>query len=127
MAFNPKKYTPEFLFAMLLYVAVLVATRLVLKGAALEGFALATVALLPALPAVLATYIFMRHYATMDELYKRVHLEAFASGALFVGLASFSLGFLEDAGLPRISLIWILPALIACWGLVLPILLRRFK
>ena len=94
---------------------------------ALKGLALGAVAVLPALPALFATFIFMRHYATMDEMYKRVHLEAFASGALFIGLATFSLGFLEDAGLPRISLIWILPALIACWGLVLPILLRRYK
>ena len=127
MAFSPKKYRREFLGAMLIYVIVLFATRYALQSMALKGLALGAVAVLPALPALFATFIFMRHYATMDEMYKRVHLEAFASGALFIGLATFSLGFLEDAGLPRISLIWILPALIACWGLVLPILLRRYK
>lgn len=83
--------------------------------------------LLPIVPLFLAFWAIIRQYKRCDEFYQRVHSEAFALGALImVVLASFW-GFGENAGFPAIPLIFVGPAMIALWGLCLPLTLRRYK
>jgi len=118
MAFKPKLYRRDFLAAMAVYVVVLLATRWAAGAFAVEGATLAFLAVLPMGPALLATFVFFRHFATMDEMYQRLHVESFAAGALLVGLATFALGFLEDVAVARLSLIWVMPAMIAAWGII---------
>lgn len=118
MAFKAKLYTRDFLAAMAAYAVVLVATRWAAGAFAVEGGALVALAILPMAPALFATFVFFRHFATMDEMFRRLHVESFAAGALFVCLGSFALGFLEDVAAPRVSLIWVLPATVAAWGVI---------
>ena len=127
MAFNPKKYTREFLGAMLAYSGVLFATRWAADAFAVEGPLLIALAILPMAPALFATLVFMRHFATMDEMQKRIHVEAFSAGALLVCLVTFALGFLEDVAVPKLSMIWVLPATIAAWGVFACVLQRRYR
>ena len=82
---------------------------------------------LPAVPLILAFWAIIRYYKKLDEFYQRIHSEAFALGALILGLGVMIWGFAENAGLPELSTMWIAPALLALWGVCLPFILGRYK
>lgn len=126
MAFNPRRYSRELAAAFAAYAAVLVGTRLAIRTFDVDGFALTALAALPMAPALAVTAVALRHFATMDELQRRVQIESFAASALLVGLVTFSLGFVEDVAVPRVSMIWVFPAILAGWGAIAPILRRRY-
>lgn len=126
MAFNAKKYNREFLLAAAAYAAVLVASRLIATRFDVGGAMLMLLALAPIIPAIGATHVYLRHFRMMDELQRRIQIEAFAAGALFVGLASFAIGFIEDLAPLRLSLIWVLPSMLAAWGLIACVLRYRY-
>lgn len=84
----------------------------------------ALLALLP--PAAIAwTFVAMwRRLMRKDELEQRIELIAIAAASAAVGLGSFAWSLLESANaVPRGSLVYVLPALIAIYG-VLKLLLR---
>jgi hypothetical protein len=119
---NMKPYFIEFGGSMGLYVVVLigvVATRSEGGWGVLE--------LLPTLPLLLGIWAIIRQYRRMDEFFQRIHSEAFALGALILGLLAIIWGFGENAGWPAIPMIWVGPALVGLWGLCLPIVSRRYK
>ena len=64
---------------------------------------------------MLRTYlVFM---GEVDELQRRMQSEAMLIALATVGFSSFAWGFLEEwAQFPHIPLIWVLPAIIAVWG-----------
>jgi len=124
MAFNAKRYRSQFTAAMAAYAASLVAASYAVSAIKPEGALLYAISLAPALPAIAATAVFFRHFATMDEMFRRLHAESFAASALIVGLASFAYGFVEDAAPVRISMTWVLPAIIAGWGAI--VCVRQF-
>lgn len=126
MAFNPKRYSRELVAAFTAYAAVLVGTRWAIRAFDIDGFALTALAALPMAPALAVTAVALRHFATMDELQRRVQIESFAASALLVGLVTFSLGFVEDVAVPRVSMIWVFPAILAGWGVIAPILRQRY-
>lgn len=119
---NMKPYFIEFGGSMVLYVIVLggvVATRPEGGWGLLE--------LLPTIPVLLGFWAIIRQYRRMDEFYQRIHSEAFALGALVLGLGALIWGFGENAGWPAIPTIWVGPALVGLWGACLPIVSRRYK
>ncbi len=126
MAFNEKKYRYEFLIAVAVYSAVLVASRFVAKFFDVGGVALVFLSLTPIVPAVGATMVYMRHYRTMDELQRRIQVEAFAAAALLVCLVTFTFGFAEGTALPQPTLIWVLPATLFAWGVIACFLRYRY-
>ncbi len=62
-----------------------------------------------------------------DELQRRIQLNgvAFAAGA--TGMVTLTYGFLENAGFPTLSWIWIFPMIIAFWGIGSAVAERRYK
>jgi len=79
--------------------------------------------ILPALGMLAAMVIFVR---AMDEVQRRIVTESVLIAAIIVAFASFTYGFLQGAvDLPAISLIWVLPALIATQGIAM-IFVRRW-
>ena len=62
----------------------------------------------------------------MDELQRRIQLNAsgFAAGA--TAIIALTYGFLENAGFPLISWIWIFPIMVGLWGLALPVASRKY-
>lgn len=125
-----KQYTRDFLIATVLYTAVLFASVSVLQRAELPKWAVVLVALAPVAPVVLMLRAYLTVLGKMDELQRRIQSEAILISAGFVGFGSFAYGFLEGAKvLPSIpgALLWILPAMIAVWGAVLPLVSRRYS
>jgi hypothetical protein len=75
------------------------------------------VALVPLIPAGFALVAYLRFLGRMDELGRRIQLEALAFGFGAAGMLTFAYGFLENAGFPQVSYIWVFPVMIALWGI----------
>jgi hypothetical protein len=63
----------------------------------------------------------------VDELQRRIQLEAIGLSFAATGILTFAYGFLEDVGFPRLSFIWILPLMVMLWGLGLGLASRRYQ
>jgi hypothetical protein len=110
-----RAYTRELGLAMAAYViVVLVSIKLV---GDLEQPIKTLVALTPLVPATLALAAYLRFLSRMDELGRRIQLEALAFGFGAAGMLTFAYGFLENAGFPQLSYIWVFPLMIALWGI----------
>jgi len=110
-----RAYTRELGLAMAAYViVVLVSIRLV---GGLDQPIKTLVALAPLIPATLALFAYLRFLGRMDELGRRIQLEALAFGFGAAGMLTFAYGFLENAGFPQLSYIWVFPTMIALWGI----------
>jgi hypothetical protein len=110
-----RTYTREFSLAMAAYVVVvLVSIKLV---GAVDQPLKTLVALTPLVPATFALIAYMRFLSRMDELGRRIQLEALAFGFGTAGMITVAYGFLENAGFPQLSYIWVFPAMIFLWGI----------
>jgi hypothetical protein len=110
-----RTYTRELGLAMAAYViVVLVSIKLV---GSLEQPIKTLVALAPLVPAALALSAYLRFLSRMDELARRIQLEALAFGFGAAGMLTFAYGFLENAGFPHLSYLWVFPLMIGLWGI----------
>lgn len=121
-----RDYVVQFGGAMAAYCVVLIASIAVIQHTSLPTPLRALVAVAPAIPTIFALLALVRFLGRMDELQRRIQLEAlgFAFGA--TAILTFAYGFLENAGLPQLSYIWILPAMVALWGLGAAVAARRY-
>ena len=114
-----RQYVIGFVMAMLGYIVTLVASILVIRSADLTGWPAGLVSLTPLVPALFGLKAYVDRFRSLDEFQRRIVSEALLWGAGIVGFAAFGYGFLEGAvEVPQISLIWVMPALVAVSGLV---------
>ena len=109
-----RTYTRELGLAMAAYVVVVLVSIKLVGG--LDQPIKTLVALTPLIPATLALFAYLRFLSRMDELGRRIQLEALAFGFGAAGMLTFAYGFLENAGFPQLSYIWVFPLMIALWG-----------
>lgn len=62
-----------------------------------------------------ALWAVIRHFGRMDEYVRRLQLENIGLAAALTAGLSFTYGFLESAGFPRISMFWVWPVMGASW------------
>jgi hypothetical protein len=110
-----RRYLAEFGTAMAVYVVVVLISGAVVRAHPDAGWRY-VVAVTPLIPAVAAAVAVLRHMGRIDELERRIQLEALAFGALLTGLVTFTYGFAEQAGAPSLSMVFVLPLLVALWG-----------
>ena len=110
-----RAYTRELGIAMAAYVIVVLVSIKLVGG--LDQPMKTLVALTPLLPAGFALVAYLRFLNRMDELGRRIQLEALAFGFGAAGLLTFAYGFLENAGFPQLSYIWVFPLMISLWGI----------
>jgi hypothetical protein len=74
-----------------------------------DGVLRVVVLLSPMIGFCLALWAIARHLGRVDEYLRRFLLESFALGAAFTAGLTFSYGFLETAGYPRLSMftVWV--------------------
>ncbi len=104
-----KTYTREFLAAMATYVVVLPVCILLIIASPHSAWWRIPLALVPVIPILFAMRAFMRFFGYMDELQRRIQLEAFAFSFGVTGIVTFSYGLLTYVGFPAISWVWIFP------------------
>ena len=85
------------------------------------------IALAPLAPSLFYVQSIARWIGGMDELQRRIQLEAVAFSFLATCLITLTWAFQQNAGLPRFDVSWVAPLLIALWGLGLGIAKRRYE
>ena len=121
-----RRYLLELTGAMLLYAALLVAANFIDDRFHPTGAARMAVALVPMIGAVAAAWAIMRHIWKLDEMQRRIQLDAIAISFLATALGTFGWGFAEDAGAPDLPTFAIWPLMAAGWVAGLFIARRRY-
>jgi hypothetical protein len=85
------------------------------------------VAVVPVAPAALVLYLFARRLARLDELHKRIQVEAFGFSLGATALITFAYGFLEGAGMPHLNWTYILPLMAVFWAVGTAIFTFRYR
>lgn len=120
-----RAYTRELLIAMAAYVvAVLVTVKLTPD---IDPVFRVPFVLIPLIPAAFALRAYLRFLGRMDELGRRIQLEALAIGFGAAGMLTFAYGFLENAGFPQLSYLFVFPLMIFMWGIGGAIASRRYQ
>jgi len=112
-----RAYRAELWMAIAVYVILLVAS--IRYGRPMDDGPLRTVVLLaPMIGFALMIRAIARHVARIDEYQRLRMLEGVALAFAITGAVTFSYGFLETAGFPKLSMfsVWIVMG--ASWGLV---------
>ena len=85
------------------------------------------VAILPVLPAWYFASLFARMFGEMDELQRRIQLEALAFGFSAAAVLSLGYGFLQHAGLASPNWVWVWPLMGVCWIIGKFLAQRRYR
>jgi hypothetical protein len=121
-----KAYIREFGLAMLAYAVVLPTTMSLIENHPDAHWRYA-VALAPVVPLVFALIAMLRFFGRIDELARKIQLEAFAVAAGATGIATFAYGMLQNVGLPPVNLTLVLPFTILVWGVAAAISARKYQ
>jgi hypothetical protein len=125
-----RAYMRDMAIAAIVYVGVVFGAVTLIRHVpfSLPQWAVIIVALTPLIPALMMLRTYLTYLRSMDELHRRIQMEAWLIAAGAVGFGSFTYSFLEEwAHFPRIDLVWIFPALVFCWGLATYFVRRRYK
>lgn len=111
---NHVRYFKEFFAALLAYMVALILSVTLL--AHVESQILRPIlALLPMVPGFAMCWIVLRQLRRVDELQRRIQLEAMGFAFAGTALVTFSYGFLEIAGYERLSMFLIWPLMAILW------------
>jgi hypothetical protein len=121
-----KKYCTTMLVSLALYVLALVLSLTWLKAGVIGPWKY-VIAILPVLPALGVPYAVLRYCQSIDELRLRMQLESVAFAFVASAIATFTYGFLQNAGLPDVSWVWVWPVMAMCWMLGQLIVRRRYR
>ena len=120
-----RAYVREFFIAMAAYVvAVLVTVKLTPD---VDPVLRVPFVLIPLIPSAFALRAYLRYLGRMDELGRKIQLEALAIGFGAAGMLTFAYGFLENAGFPQLSYVFVFPLMIFLWGIGGAIATRRYQ
>lgn len=123
-----KRYTFAFMGFMGAYTGAVIGAPFLDRAFDLAEPARLALALLPVVPALFALREFVIFLRSMDEVQARIQFEAILIAAGVVASASFAWGFVEEwMAVPHVSLIWVFPAMVAAWGVALPLVARRYR
>lgn len=114
----------HFGLAIMAYLMVLVGSVTIVQGNPAADWRY-YVAVLPVIPAALVVWLFVQAVARMDEVRKRMHMQAFGFALGGTALITFGYGFLEGVGFPYLSWTLVTPLITLLWGLGLGILAFR--
>ena len=112
-----RKYFIEMSATVALYFVTVVSS--IRFGRSLDPSTGRTLLLLtPVVPVLLMVWVLIRQFGRMDEFVRLRSLEAFSvAGAITAGL-TFTYGFLETAGFPKVSMFWVWGIMGISWGTV---------
>jgi hypothetical protein len=122
-----RRYLLEFGVAMGAYVALLFGSIWLVEALELTGAARGALALLPMLGVAALVAAIVRHFRRVDELQRRIALEAHAVAFAGTAFATLSWGFLEGVGLPRLSMFCVWPLMAALWMAGALVAQRRYR
>ena len=123
---SSRRYALESGAALAGYAGLLVLSLALLRTGHL-GLWRYPVALLPVLFVPAAVIAFVRLLRRLDELQRRIEFDALAYGFGATVLVTFTYGFLENAGLPRLSWVWVTALAAPLWGAARVVARQRYS
>ena len=120
------KYQIQFAFAVLAFLMILVGSVTVLQANARESWRV-VVAVIPMLPAGLVIWLFVRALSRLDEVHKRVQVQALGFSLAATALLTFGYGFFEGIGWPTLNGTFILPLMALLWGMGMTVIALRYR
>ncbi len=85
------------------------------------------VALIPMVPAVGICWVVIRQLRRLDELQRKIQFEALSWAFGLTAVATFSYGFLETVGYPKLSYFFIWPLMAVLWITGIVVSIRRYS
>src|SRR5690349_23759122 len=110
-----RRYLTEMAIVMALYVGTLTVALRVGPGMQ-DGVAKTLMTMLPAIPVLLTVWVIARQFARADEFVRLRSLESIAVAAGVTAGLTFTYGFLENVGFPRLSMFWVWGIMGFTWG-----------
>jgi len=117
----------EFYTSTITYAVLLLVSVFLIKHSPDSAWWHIPLALIPMIPICFAVRAFLRFFRRIDELQKRIQLEALALSFGVTCVVTFSYGLLEYAGFPPLSWIWIPVLMMLLWSLGVHIASRRYQ
>lgn len=125
--FSSRRYLLELGGAFLLYAALLVAANFVERAIEPAGSLKLAINLVPMIGAVAVAWAVMRALWRMDEMQRRIQLDAIAMSFLGTALITFGWGFAEGGGAPPLRAFAVWPIMAVLWVFGLIIASRRYR
>ena len=122
-----KQYLKELATTLVVYGAMLVGSIELLTHVDVARPWRDLIALSPMIPAAATAWIVLRELRRMDELQRRIQLEALGFSFAGTAILTFSYGFLEGLGYPRLSMFTVWPVLAVLWVVGLVVARRRYQ
>jgi heme/copper-type cytochrome/quinol oxidase subunit 4 len=122
-----KRYIREFLLSIVAYALILIASILAIQNIEMAKPLQVIVTLAPVIPVAFVLVVILRLLRESDELQQRVNMLAITFSAVLTGLLTFSYGFLENIGFPKLPTFAIFPMLFVLWGIGLGYFTRRYQ
>lgn len=123
---SSKRFLVEFIVILLVYIGCVVVSSSSVRSMP-DGAAKIALALLPVIPMIAMAVSIIRRLNSMDELGRKIQLEALAVAFVCTALTTFSYGFLETAGLPRLSAFMVWPIMGGVWCVATIMGTRRYQ
>src|SRR5712692_3227057 len=114
----------QFAFAIVAFLMVLVGAVTVAQANSAVSWKY-YVAAIPVLPAALVVWLFVRALSRLDEVQKRVQVQALGFSLAATAILTFGYGFFEGAGWPALNGTFILPLMALLWGVGMFVLSLR--
>ncbi|HEX2621445.1 MAG TPA: hypothetical protein VHL11_14905 [Phototrophicaceae bacterium] len=128
MSYKPmSKYLRRFWIAAVLYTILTLASGFTVKQMAADNSLRYIVCLIPVLPMAYGLFGYLRLIREVDELQRQIHLEAVGFSLTVTAILTVIMGFLESAGAPHVSMIWVFPIIVISWGIRLRLAERRYQ
>ena len=125
-----KRYQRQFWLAMVTYVIFILGSTALLNYVSTFWLRVG-LAILPMLPVVAVVRAMLQRVLAVDELQRRIELEAVSISAMTVGLLSFSYGLIEAANVSPFGhesmMMAVLPGLFFTYGLARSWAVRRYR
>jgi len=116
----------QFGLAILAYLMVLVGSAIAVSANPNVDWKY-VLAAVPLLPAGIVVWLTVRALSRLDEVQKRMQMQAIGFALAATALITFGYGFLEGAGMPHLNWTWVLPLITALWGLGLGALALKYR
>ncbi|SMX44402.1 hypothetical protein [Actibacterium lipolyticum] len=103
------------LIGLAAYVAALFISNKLLSGNIEGGLTRTLISLAPMLPALFICGAIVKSIRGLDELQRKLQFEALALAFAGTALITFSYGFLEGSGFPKLSMFVVWPIMATLW------------
>src|SRR5437588_6266870 len=123
---NTYKTQIQFAFVILAFLMVLVGSVTVVEANSDVSWKY-VVAAIPIVPAGLVIWLFVRALSRLDEVQKRIQVQALGVSMAATALTTFGYGFLEGVGWPALNGTFILPLMALLWGMGMVVLALRYR